>query len=103
MDANNNSTITKIIAAIITLLVCCACAAIIVAGAIFYRTYQQKPFNVSPQFFPTEVPAIPEVIPTLDRSNAESVTAETVNTLNQAPVPENDPYDLACRLQKKCN
>jgi len=42
-------------------------------------------------------------VPTLDQTPPESISPDTLNTLNNTLVPENDPYELACRLKGICN
>ncbi|HLF73288.1 MAG TPA: choice-of-anchor J domain-containing protein, partial [Anaerolineales bacterium] len=38
-----------------------------------------------------------------ERPPAESLSTETLEILREALVPENDPYELACRLENICN
>jgi hypothetical protein len=101
---NQSSSTPKIIAAIVGILVCCSCVAIAAAGVFFYRVYQNTgtPFDLTP-FAPFENTATPAPTAQIERPPAEDISRETVDTLTQAQVPENDPYELACRLQAVCN
>jgi immune inhibitor A len=104
MNTNQTSSSTpKIVGAIVAVLVCCACALIVGAGALAYRAYQQIP----PDFL-TSVPTFENTVtpqPTveIERPSTDSISTETINTLGETSVPENDPYELACRLQSICN
>jgi len=108
MDANNNSSSSfpGIIGAIIAVLVCCACAVILgAAGILYYEARSIPSSNTTPPFLPpiigdTETPPPPVE---LTRPSIESIPPDTLQTLLTTNVHENDPYDLACRLQKKCN
>ncbi|HEX2997109.1 MAG TPA: hypothetical protein VHP14_19970 [Anaerolineales bacterium] len=104
METGNNqsSSTGKIIAAIVAVLVCCACIAIVAAGAYFYQTVRNTPLEFTPFVPPSEdATAAPTV--QVERPPTDNISGETIETLNQALVPENDPYELACRLQAKCN
>ena len=46
---------------------------------------------------------MPSSTPEVERPTPDSISSETVETLAKTLVPENDPYELACRLQKICN
>ncbi|HEU4746417.1 MAG TPA: hypothetical protein VFS61_14340, partial [Anaerolineales bacterium] len=39
----------------------------------------------------------------IERPPVDDVSSETIEILTQAQVPENDPYELACRFQAICN
>ena len=109
----SSSVVPKIVAGIIAILVCCACVVIIAAGVIAYQAYQKVPIATyfptiepttefqTPIPLPTVEPSSPAPVPTLDKT--ESVSAKTLDTLNQTLVPENDPYELACRLKGICD
>lgn len=102
-SANQSSSVPKIIAAIVAILVCCSCIAIAGAGALIYRAYQnvEPPVNLTPLPPFETVPPAPTV--QIERPPADDVSQETIETLTEAQVPENDPYELACRLQAICN
>ncbi len=106
MESNNNSSsnVTKIIIAIGAVLVCCACVAIIAAGVLLYRNIQQQVPAILPTLLsPTESFQTPVPVPTLNHAPVDAASSETMNTLNSSLVPENDPYELACRLRGICN
>ncbi len=75
---------------------------ILIAGLLGYGYYVSRdkstsnapslPFN---RFTPT---ALPQILHT-----EGGTSNETLKTLEQSLVPENDPYELACRLHKLCN
>jgi immune inhibitor A len=108
MDTNNNSSssVPKIIGGIVAVLVCCACALILGAAGILYYEAQAIPStSMTPSFQPpifgdTETPPPPIE---LTRPPIESISPDTLQTLLTTNVPENDPYELACRLEQKCN
>jgi hypothetical protein len=83
--------------------VCCSCIAIAAAGAFFYRAYQKTPFNISTPFAPFENTVTPAPTVQVERTPVDDISPETIETLGQTQVPENDPYELACRLQSVCN
>jgi immune inhibitor A len=105
IDTTPSSSTPKIIAAIVAILVCCSCIAIAAAGAIFYRAYQgvATPFLLTPIVPPAENTVTPAPTAQLERPPVNDVSRETLDTLTQSQVPENDPYELACRLQAVCN
>jgi immune inhibitor A len=99
----SSSSVPKIVGAIVALLVCCACALIAGASALVYRAYQEIPSE-----FPTFAPgfdntATPPPSVEVNRPALDDVSTETLNTLSETSVPENDPYELACRLQAICD
>jgi hypothetical protein len=103
MNTNPSSPVPKIVGGIVAVLVCCACIAIVAAGVIIYRSMQTIPASLTP-FLPPAVNTVTPV-PTvqINRPPADSISTETVTTLDQALVPENDPYELACRLKAVCS
>jgi len=103
-STNQSSSTPMIIAAIVAILVCCSCITIAAAGAIFYTTYQSidAPFGITPFIPPTENTVMPAPTAQIERPPVDDISRETVETLSQAQVPENDPYELACRLQAVC-
>ncbi|MFZ5857679.1 MAG: choice-of-anchor J domain-containing protein [Chloroflexota bacterium] len=103
---NQNGNKTVLIAIGIIIAVCCACVVIAAAlGVIVYERGTQY-ISTSIPNFPTIVPSdfgTPTAEPEVTRPPVEESTNETLLTLGNAVVPENDPYDLACRLQGTCN
>src|SRR5919106_4226247 len=105
METSNNqsSNAPKIIAAILGVLVICSCVAIAAAGVIAYQAFRLVPAEISTAILPTEEVTTPVPIPTIARPEVGSISTETLETLEQTLVPENDPNELACRLQAVCN
>lgn len=109
----SSSIVTWVVGGIVAVLLCCACVVIVAAGVIVYQAYQLVPIDnyfptvepaiefMTPEPAPTSEPSSPAPVPTLDRT--VSVSGETLETLNQTLVPENDPYELACRLKGICD
>ncbi|HJR79390.1 MAG TPA: choice-of-anchor J domain-containing protein [Anaerolineales bacterium] len=105
METGNNqaSNTPKIIAAIIGVLIICSCVAIAGAGLLAYQAFRLLPPEIGTQIFPTEEFSTAMPAPTLERPSTDSISTETLETLEQTEIPENDPIDLACRLQEVCN
>jgi hypothetical protein len=108
MESNNtpsSSAVPKIVGGIVAILLCCACVVIIAAGFILIRASQEVPpvDDFPPAGHPTDELSTPVPIPTLDRSSPGSISDATLETLNNTLVPENDPYELACRLKGVCD
>src|SRR5688572_29173107 len=104
-STNSSSSTPKIIAAIVAILVCCSCVAITAAGALYFRASQgiDVPIDLTPFTPPTEEAFTPAPTAQIERPPVDDISLETLETLNQTQVPENDPYGLACRLQAVCN
>lgn len=105
METSNNqsSSTGKIIGAIIAILVCCSCVAIAAAGVYFYQAFKDIPLSLTPFTPPLGSTATPAPTAQIDRPPVGDISRETIETLAQAQVPENDPYELACRLQAVCD
>ena len=101
--SSNSSNAPKIIAAILGILVICSCVVIAAAGVIAYRAFTLLPPETSTTIPPAEEFTTPVPIPTLERPSTDSISTETLETLEQTEIPENDPIALACRLQNVCN
>ena len=107
MDANYNSSssVSRIIGAIIAVLGCCACAVTLGAAGLLYYEARSIPLtNTTPPFLPPilgDTQTSPPPIE-LTRPPVESIPPDTLQTLLMTVVPENDPYELACRLEKIC-
>lgn len=98
---NNNAALIGIA---VVVAVCCACALIAGAlGVVGYQFYSEVATSIP--YFPTLDPfdpSTPTEDPIIIRPD-EPVSTETLETLRSTLVPENDPYEIACRLQGKCN
>ncbi|MFN8404516.1 MAG: immune inhibitor A [Anaerolineales bacterium] len=92
---------TKIVGGIVAILLCCACVVIAAAGFVIYRAAQNVPTDFP--IPPIDVFETPSPTPQVERPTTDEVSTETVETLANTLVPENNPYELACRLQNTCN
>jgi hypothetical protein len=103
MNTNQNSSVPKIVGGIVAVLVCCSCIAIAAAAALVYQSYKGLPISLTP-FLPPAVDTVTPV-PTvqINRPPADTISTDTLITLGQTLVPENDPYELACHLKGVCN
>jgi len=104
MDTNQgSSSVPKIVGAIVAILVCCACVLIVGAGVVMYRVSQQIPSEFPTMTTPFENTVTPQPTVEIDRPGTDTISTETLKTMGEALVPENDPYELACRLQAVCD
>ncbi|MGB7876711.1 MAG: hypothetical protein WBL25_20195 [Anaerolineales bacterium] len=87
------------IIAIVLVVLCCCVIILAAVGVVAYEFYQQMP-SVSDVPFgpPTPTPVVQ-----ITRPPAVEVPTDTLETLEEMIVPENDPTELACRLEGKCN
>lgn len=100
-EKKNNSSLL-IIGIVVAL--CCIAVIVIPLGGYLYFAF------VSPQPLPNgPIPSLdgateaPSSNSELLRPPADTISAATVQALDDSPVPENDVYALACRLQNICN
>jgi len=98
----SGKTVWIIVGSVILLL--CCCVLILFAGGVaifdFVKNIDSGITSI------TEIPVTPDVpTPTVvvTRPSVEDVPLDTLEVLQQAEIPENDPYDLACRLQGVCD
>src|SRR5690348_12313621 len=99
---NNNGT-SMLIAGIVIVL-CCIC--VIVAGLGGYLFYGFSTIAGTDVFAVTPVgddTPVPGDTSDLFRPPLDTISAETIQALDESVVPENDVYELACRMQGKCN
>lgn len=109
-ENKNFFTSTAGIIVIILLVLCCCCFFIVFAGGLggFYFLSAQatqtggQPGDVTPFEFGFDTPT-PTPIVEVTRVPVEDIPTDTLKTLQESEVPENDPRDLACRLEAKCN
>jgi hypothetical protein len=111
-NSDSPSIVPKIIAALLAVLLFCACIALLAAGVIVFTAVRNAPSNDASTSTPTlealtaapTFTALPSATLTATPpSAAENITTYTLDVLNQTLVPENDPYELACRLKGKCD
>jgi hypothetical protein len=107
MDTNQgSSSVPKIVGAIVAILVCCACVLIVGAGVVLYRVSQQVPaefLTMVPPSSPSPFDNTATPQPTAEMDRPGEVPTDTLTTMDESQVPENDPYELACRLQDVCD
>jgi hypothetical protein len=110
MEEKNFFTTTAGIAVIVILVLCCCCFIVLAGslGGMFYVGSQVTPAsNSTPNSIPNSTPNnFDNSTPTpveITRVPVENIPTDTVTTLEQNIVPVNDPRDLACRLEGKCN
>ena len=95
----NKKNKAGIIIAIALVVLCCCVIILVAAGVVAYELYQQiPPISDIPIGLPTETPVVE-----VTRPPAEDVPVDTLETLQTAIVPENNPAELACRLEGKCD
>ncbi|HSL27607.1 MAG TPA: hypothetical protein VK900_00290 [Anaerolineales bacterium] len=99
--SNQASSTPRVIAAIVTILVCCSCTMMAGAVALFVPAFREVSITPFSSPFGSPVPTTPVV--QIERPPVESVPLDTMQILLETELPENDPYDLACRLQSICN
>ena len=103
MESNNSKSTTAIIVGIVALL-CCICVIVLGVGAYILYAYGSTITPIStiipvPPFTPdTPTPAVEVTRPPVDQ-----ISTSTLETLKTSIVPENGPYELACRWQVNCN
>ena len=101
-NKNNNAALIGIS---VVVALCCACALIAGALGLVGYSYASDIVETGIPDFPTLEsfdPPTPTSEPVIIRPTDE-VSTETLATLKSALVPENDPYEIACRLESKCN
>ncbi len=97
MTENKSSTLGVVIG--IVVLLCCIC--VLVAGMGGYAYFVINQSQTQSPNFPTTSTETQE--PEITRPPVEEVSSETLEVLQSTIVPRNDPKDLACRLDGKCN
>jgi hypothetical protein len=103
--SNKKSNKSLLIGIIVIIAICFAC--LLIAAAIGVVIYENIPQSLE-TFIPnipslTLEPAIPTQEPVVTRPPTDAVSLDTLETLQNTIVPENDPYGIACRLEGKCN
>jgi hypothetical protein len=102
-EPEKKSGVTAIVIGIAVLL-CCICLLVAgMAGYGYYAFTQVAPTITDNPFFPP----VDDVTPTSESEifspPSGTISTETIQTLDDSVVPENDVYELACRLQGICN
>jgi hypothetical protein len=108
MENNTSEKKSGTIALVIGIVVLLCCICVLAVGMIGYGYYIFAK-NPSTSISIPPVPPINASTPTspdsseLLRPPSTTISTDTIQTLNHSIVPENDVYELACRLQDKCN
>ena len=89
----------------IAVLLCCICVLVIGIGGYGYYALTKTASAVTsePVTPPVNDNSTPVSPSELFRPPSDTISTDTVKILSQSTVPENDIYELACRLQDKCN
>ncbi|HSR20470.1 MAG TPA: hypothetical protein VLL49_06095, partial [Anaerolineales bacterium] len=100
MESPRSRSSNWVIWAVVAGILLCLCLIVLLAAGVaaflWWNGGSTAPaLSLAP---PTAEPAIP-----LSRPPLESISADTVTALSSVIVPENDPYELACRLQVLCS
>jgi hypothetical protein len=91
-----------VIIAIVIVLLCICAIAVALAGFFFYRLSGSiPPIDILP--VPSDNSSTEQPPVTVTRPPVDSISTETMNTLAETVVPDNDLYDLACRLKGICD
>lgn len=99
----NKSSTTAIVIGIVSLL-CCICVLVAgMAGYGYYAFKQASPIADFPEIIPSQNNDQPVEEPEIVRPPEGSVSSETLEILETSIVPSNDPRELACRLDGKCD
>lgn len=85
----------------IVVLLCCICTIVTgLGGYLLYSSAPSIPVSDIPIFTDDSTPtAAPEVT----RPPADSISTETLEILENTIVPPNEPKELACRMEGKCD
>ncbi len=102
MDSSNNTTRNLIIAATILALCCLCLLVLMVAGYAWYALRQIDLDQFLTPQFPFEMGSATPIVE-LTRPTVDTIPVDTLHMLETTIVPENDPPDLACRLEGKCD
>ena len=100
--SNQSRNKNILIGILVVIGVCCAC--VLIVGAVGVAASGRIL-----QYLGTAIPGLPldpgtaTPVPVLRRPPVDEKVLATQKTLRTIIVPENDPYDLSCRLQKICN
>lgn len=97
----NKSNTTAIVIGIVALLLCICLIVIGIAGYGYYVFKQASSTSNLPGVIPNDDASASQ--PEITRPSAGSVSSETLEKLQTIIVPPNDPRELACRLDGKCD
>ncbi|NWF63594.1 MAG: hypothetical protein HXY38_04730, partial [Chloroflexi bacterium] len=103
METNANNPTGKTIGLIVGIVVLLCCLCLLAAGIGGYAYYNIMPANSFEDPLSPPAPPSEETPPEIERPDADTITKETIEILQTTIVPINDPRELACRLNGKCN
>lgn len=98
-ENKNNSSL--LIIGIVVALCCIAVIAIPLGGYLYFTLAGPQSLPNEPIFPADDGTATP--VPELTRPPVDSISSETLGKLETTIVPPNQPKELACRLEGKCN
>ncbi len=103
METNKSNSTVAIVIGIVALL-CCICLIVAGVGGYIFYTYSMQTIEdiglpVDDPFSPS-TPTPPVVV---TRPPMDQISTNTLETLETAVVPVNDPRELTCRLEGNCN
>ena len=101
VEPKKPKNIVGIVIAIVLVLLCCCTIILIAAGVVVYEAQASNDISTVPSF-PFDVETATPVVE-VTRPATDDVPVDTVETLQNAIVPENDPVELACRLKGICD
>ena len=103
-ESNSTGTSKGLIVGIVVVLACICLIVLGMAGYAFYIFSQSASSGDLPVFVEPIAPNNPveEEDPQIQRPPVDSISNETIETLENTIVPVNDPRELACRLDGKC-
>ena len=90
---------TGIIIAIVLVVLCCCVIILAAVGVVAYEYFTIAPSVPDVPFGPPTATPVVEVT----RPPAAEVPVDTLETLRTTIVPENNPAELSCRLEGKCD
>ena len=101
VEPKKPKNIVGIVIAIVLVLLCCCTIILIAAGVVVYEAQASNDISTVPSF-PFDVETATPVVE-VTRPATDDVPVDTVETLQNAIVPANDPVELACRLKGICD
>jgi len=93
---------TGIVIAIVLVVLCCCVLILAAVGVVAYEFYKQIPSLPGSTDIPFGPPTATPVVE-VTRPPVVDVPLDTLETLRTTIVPENNPAELACRLEGKCD
>jgi immune inhibitor A len=100
MSGPGTRTSKWVLGGVLAIAACCACLllAVVVGGAAYFVYDQAQAVGAVPSLGQGPAPTVE-----VSRPPLQSIATGTEESLKSTVVPDNDPYELACRLQGICN